>query len=92
VSPREGCSRLGRTVRLTQECGSYYGAEPYYAVTYLKATGPNYQAALYTPFLSRAEWYYGRFLEDQTDAEALGACPVADRTSEPAGREGGARR
>ena len=67
---REAISTNGRTVRLTQDRGTYTGAQPYFTVAVLKAAG-RAQAIRYTPFLERAEFLFERFARDITDPARL---------------------
>ncbi len=64
---RETLSSQGRTVRLTREQGSYFGAHPYYAVTY----GRRGRLARYTPSRGRAEALFEAFCRDVTDPARL---------------------
>ncbi len=66
---REILSRQGRTVRLSLEQGSYYGARDYYAVTYSYSRRP--RVTRYTPDRARAEALLEAFARDVTDPARL---------------------
>jgi len=67
---REQESPTGRSVQITQFLSPYPGAQPYFTVTYFTKKGRP-QEVRYTPFLDRAEFIFGRFLEDVTDPQGL---------------------
>ena len=71
----EGRSAAGRRVTLTLDCGSYFGAKPYYTVAYYQTNGTATQRQLYTPFEARARHYLAGMLRDVTDVADL--CAVA---------------
>jgi hypothetical protein len=67
---REALSNSGRPVLLSLDQGTYTGAQPYYSVVILKASGKPL-VSRYTPFKERAERLFDKFLQDITDPAQL---------------------
>jgi hypothetical protein len=67
---RKGVSQQGRRVTLTQECGRYDGARPYFMVAYHREDGRP-QVVRYTPYAERAEWLFRQLCADEMDLAAL---------------------
>jgi hypothetical protein len=76
VVPREERSRHeGRRVCLSRDSGRYFGAQPYYTVSYFRLDGRKVQVARYPLTLERANHLFGLIVHDVIDPEALAQRP-----------------
>jgi hypothetical protein len=69
---REERSRgQARRVRLSLECGPYFGAQPYYRVAYLQEDEHRTQVARYTPSRQRAGRLFRRMCREVIEPRML---------------------